>query len=284
MYHKLLRRIISHPSYALVLIRKQMQRYRKVCPRCGVFGHRQIHHTDQRGIRTFLCTECNTTYSELFGTVFYRSKVSLHIWCIALLRWTMSTGSLSAAELSRETGISHISAWRLLMKIRKVLAAADPPDKLLLGIVEMDESWFGKKENQEIYFGIVQRHTRRLFLTVIPNCTEVTLMEQVEQHVVPRARVNTDGWAGYHSMSIRYTHDWVNHSKAEFARNGAHTNTIEQIWGMIKGILRTIHHGVSKKYRKLYLQQFIFRYEHEHTHNLFNLALSNLFHPTYCYI
>ena len=284
MYHKLLRRIISHPSYALVLIRKQMQRRTKVCPFCGVLGHRQIHHTDPRAVRTFLCTACNKTYSELLGTIFYRSKIPLHIWCIALLRWIMSTGSLSAAELSRETGISHISAWRLLMKIRKVLAAADPPDKLLLGIVEMDESWFGKKENQEIYFGMVQRHTRRLFLTVIPNCTEATLMDQVEQHVLPYARVNTDGWAGYHALSIRYTHDSVNHSKAEFARNGAHSNTIEQIWGMIKGMLRTIHHGVSKKYRKLYLQQFIFRYEHEHTHNLFNLALSNLFHPTYCYI
>ena len=196
MYHKLLRRIISHPSYALVLLRKQMQRYQKVCPHCGVLDHRHIHHTDQRGILTFLCTACTKTYSELFGTVCYRSKIPPHIWCIAIIQWSIATGSLFAAELSRETGISHLSAWRLLMKIRHVLAATDPPDKLLLGIVEMDESWFGKKENQEIYFGIVQRETRNLFLMAIPDCNEVTLMEQVEQHVCPRARVNTDGWAG----------------------------------------------------------------------------------------
>lgn len=284
MYHTILRRIISHPSYALVLIRKLIQRRTKVCPSCGTLGHRQIHHTDQRGIRTFLCTACTKTHSELQGTLFFQSKVPLHIWLQALLYWIISTGSLSAAELARLVHISHPTAWRLLMKIRQSLALHDPPDKLLLGIVEMDESWFGKKENQEIYFGIVQRHTRRLFLAIIPNCTEATLMEQVERHVLPRARVNTDGWAGYHGISIRYIHDVVNHSNHEFARDESHTNTIEQIWGMIKGILRTIHHGVSKKYRILYLKQFIFRYEHEHTHNLFNLTLSKLFSPTYCLI
>ncbi len=284
MYHTILRRIISHPQYALTIVRRLVQRRAKACPYCGSLGHRQLHHTDKRGIHTFRCSACSKTFSELLGTIFFQSKLPLHIWLQAILHWSMSTGSLSAAELARLVGISHPSAWRLLMKIRTVLAATDPPDKLLLGIVEMDESWFGKKENQEIYFGIVQRQTRKLFLSIIPDCTEKTLMDQVEQHVLPHARVNTDGWAGYHSVSIRYTHDAVNHSKAEFARNDAHTNTIEQIWGMIKGILRTIHHGVSKKYRNLYLTQFIFRYEHEHSHNLFKLTLSLLFSPTYCLI
>lgn len=284
MYHTTLRRIISHPSYALMLVRKLVQRRSKVCPYCGILGHRQLHHTDERGVVTYRCSACHKTYSELLGTIFFRSKLPVHIWLQALLYWSMSTGSLSAAELARLVHISHPSAWRLLMKIRTVLAAADPPDKLLLGIVEMDESWFGKKENQEIYFGIVQRDTRKLFLTVIPNCTEATLMDQIEQHVLPHARVNTDGWASYHGVSIRYSHAVVNHSKSEFARGDSHTNTIEQIWGMIKGIIRTIHHGVSKKYRILYLKQFIFRYEHEHTHNLFHLALSKLFSPTYCLI
>ncbi len=284
MYHTILRRIITHPQYAIHLVRKLIQRRTKVCPYCGTLGHRQIHHTDQRGIRTFLCTACAKTYSELQGTIFFRSKLPLHVWLQAILYWSISTGSLSAAELGRLVHISHPTAWRLLMRIREVLASADPPDKLLLGIVEMDESWFGKKKNQEICFGIVQRETRKLFLTVIPNCTEATLMEQVEHHVLPHARVNTDGWVGYHGLSIHYTHDSVNHSKAEFARDEAHTNTIEQIWGMIKGILRTIHHGVSKKYRSLYLKQFIFRYEHEHSHNLFKLTLSKLFSPTYCLI
>lgn len=284
MYHTILRRIISHPQYALILVRKLVQRRPKACPHCGVFGHRQLHHTDERGIITYRCSACFKTYSELIGTIFFRSKLPLHIWLQALLYWITSTGSLSAAELAKLVGISHPSAWRLLMRLRETLAAADPPDKLLLGIVEMDESWFGKKDNQDIYFGIVQRETRKLFLTVITDCTEATLMEQVEAHVLSHARVNTDGWVGYHGLSIHYTHESVNHSKAEFARNGAHTNTIEQIWGMIKGIIRTIHHGVSKKYRNLYLKQFIFRYEHEHSHNLFKLTLSILFSPTYCLI
>lgn len=277
-----MRRINSHPSYALTLIRKLIARYRKVCVHCGSLGGMQIHHTDQRGIRTYLCTSCNRTFSELYGTIFYRSKIPIHIWCIAILEWAISTGSVSAAEISRRTGISHPSAWKMLMKIRKVMVEKDA--EMLKGLVESDEAWFGRKANQQIVLGLVQRYSRKVRFIVIPNVKEATLYPHILKHVKQGSRFFTDSRITYSITGIRYEHQTVNHSKHEFARDDVHSNTIEQIWGMIKGIIRTIHHGISAKYRHLYLAQFAFRYQNEKSSNLFFNTLCQLFRPTYCLI
>ncbi len=281
-YQKLLRRLISHPGTAIKLIRQLTSRRRKACVGCGCIGCLQIHHTDSRGIYTFRCRECGKTFSELIGTVFYRSKVPLAFWLRAILDWAISTGSISAAELSRRLGISHVSAWRLLMKIRKELTENDT--ELLSGILECDESWHGKKANQDIVFGIVDRNHRKVRFSTIPNTTEKTLHAEITKSAQYGSVLNTDGWVGYGFASIRYHHKVVNHSKSEFARGDAHTNTIEQIWGIFKGITRTIHHGVSKKYRRDYLAQFAFRYNHEHSSNLFYSVLVKIFSPMYCLI
>lgn len=284
MYHRIMRRLISHPKFALQIMRGMISRYRKLCPRCGVVGSTfEIHHTDKRGIRTYLCHECRKTFSELYGTIFYRSKVPLDRWLLVILYWAMSTGSISAAEAGRKIGVSHIAAWKMLTKIRGVLSLEASRD-LLQYIAEADESWFGKKQNQEIVLGIVQRGRRKLRLFIIPNVKEETLYPHIRNTVVGGSRFFTDGRISYAHTGIRYHHQSVNHSIAEYARGEVHTNTIEQIWGMIKGIIRTIHHGVTKKYRHLYLAQFTFRYENEKSTNLFYKTLSVLFHPTYCYI
>lgn len=281
-----MRKLISHPGSAIVMCRKMIQRYRKCCARCGVVSSFEIHHTDQRGIRTHLCHSCGKTYSELHGSIFYRSKIPLDKWMRLILHWVMATGSISAAEGSRYIGVSHLTAWRMLMKIRKELSTHLSTSPLR-HMVEADEAWFGKKKNQDIVMGLVERtqgSLRKLRLFVVPNVKEKTLCDHVEREVERGSEFFTDSRISYVSLGIRYRHQTVNHSKAEFARGKAHSNTIEQIWGDIKGIIRTIHHGISKKYRKLYLAQYIFRYENIHSSNLFNLSLSHLFHPTYCLI
>ena len=155
-YQKLLRRLISHPSSAIVMVRQLIRRHRKFCPKCGVITSPQIHHTDQRGVRTYQCQHCRKTFSELYGTIFYRSKVPLAHWLLAIIYWITATGSLSAADLSRKLGISHTTAWKMLMKIRMEMQKGLSED-YLQDIVEADEAWFGRKDNQEIVMGIVER-------------------------------------------------------------------------------------------------------------------------------
>lgn len=278
---KMLNRLISHPRTALPIVRNLIARRRKACVRCGSLGVLHVHHTDHRGIRIYQCRACQKTFSELTGTIFHKSKVPLALWLRAILEWVLSTGGISAAELGRRLGISHITAWKMLMKVRATLEA---DDAFLSGALECDESWCGKKKNQDIIFGIVQRQARKLKFSAIPNTTEVTLRNCIYGMALRGSTINTDGHTGYGFLSVFFHHQTVNHSQQEWARDDAHTNTIEQIWGWFKGIVRTIHHGISKKYRMFYLQQFAFRYEHEHSSDLFYATLVKIFSPTYCLI
>ena len=282
-YQKLLRRLISHPSCAILIARKLTDRYRKYCARCGVVTQPQIHHTDNRGVRTYQCKHCHKTFSELHGTIFYRSKVPLANWLLAIIYWSTATGSLSAADLARKLGVSHITAWKMLMKIRVQMQKGLSED-CLQGIVEADEAWFSRKDNQEIVMGIVERRRRKLRLMIIPNVKEKTLYPLIKSNVKKGSKFMTDSRITYSITGIEYHHQVTNHSKGEFSRGIVHSNTIEQIWGDIKGVIRTIHHGIKKKYRKLYLAQYIFRYENIKSTNLFYKTLCQLFTPTYCLI
>lgn len=296
-YQKIMRRLISHPRSAIKIIRKLIKRHRKYCPHCGIVRQPEIHHTDQRGIKTYRCRDCNKTFTELYGTLFYRSKISLSNWLLVIIYWTNSTGSLSAAELSRHLGITHLTAWRMLMKIRREMKKGLDHD-ILTGIVEADEAWMGhnpsklktksvskfKTSNQDIVLGLVQRKRKKLRLMIIPNVKESTLYPHIRNNVKPGSKFFTDSRVTYSITGIEYHHQVVNHSAKEFARGEVHSNTIEQIWGDIKGIIRTIHHGITKKYRELYLAQYIFKYENQHSSNLFFKTLCQLFTPTYCII
>lgn len=280
-YQKILRRLISHPSSSLEFIRRITSRERKICKKCGVIRCPQRHHTDQRGVITYFCSECKQTFSELYGTIFYRSKIPLHKWCQAILEWSLSTGSISAAELGRRLGIKHDSAWKMLMKIRAVLAKSLDPSQLE-EFVESDEAWFGRKDNQQIILGMVQRTQRKLKLLIIPNVKEKTLYPHIKKLVKKGSQFFTDSRISYSFAGIEYQHKTTNHSKGEFARRGyIHSNTIEQIWGDIKGIIRTIHHGITKKYRHLYLAQYIFKYENEKSSHLFYNVLCQLLSPMF---
>jgi len=296
-YQKIMRKLISHPSCAIEIIRSMTKRYRKCCPKCGTVTCSEIHHTDRRGIKTYRCQHCHKTFTELYGTIFYKSKIPLSYWLRAIIYWVNSTGGLSAAELSRNLGISHISAWKMMMKIRETMVGGLSND-LLSGLVEGDEAWFGKNksepkesnqfkfktDNQEIILGIVERGRRKLRLMTIPDVKENTLYPHIQNNVEPGSKFFTDSRITYSITSIKYHHQVTNHSKGEFAREEVHSNTIEQIWGDIKGIIRTIHHGITKKYRKLYLAQYIFRYENKKSSNLFFKTLCQLFSPMYCII
>jgi hypothetical protein len=55
-------------------------------------------------------------------------------------------------------------------------------------------------------------------------------------------------------------HESVNHGIGEYVRGGAHTNTIEGYFSILKrGIVGTYHH-VSAQHLKRYLAEFDYRY------------------------
>jgi len=278
-YWKMLRRLISHPSYGLQLAREFQKRHiykwERYCLKCGCIWWQHIHKHNKVGSIVYKCSHCKQHYWEFYGTIFENTKVWLDKWMILILEWCVSTGSTSWAEASRRIWVSKKTSWNMLTKIRRLLHETHNSE-LLSGIVEADEAWMGKKKNQDIIMWMVERWKRKLQLYSIENVQEKTLYPLIKKNVEYRSKFFTDMRVSYHTTSIRYLHWTTNHSKGEFARWEVHSNTIEQIWGDIKGIIRTIHHWVSKKYRLYYLAQYITKYENIKLNDLFYFTLSKI--------
>ena len=85
--------------------------------------------------------------------------------------------------------------------------------KLLAGIVEADEAWMGKKDNQNIILGMVERGKRKLLLYPIENVQEKTLYPLIKQSVLFGSKFFTDSRVSYSATCVYYIHRTTNHSK-----------------------------------------------------------------------
>jgi IS1 family transposase len=137
--------------------------------------------------------------------------------------------------------------------------------------VELDESLFGKKckyhkgkvHQRSWVFGIVERHSRNLVLEVVRKRDKATLMPIINEHVSKAAIINHDDWASYRSLAnYGYQHKIVIHSKEFKSKDGAHTNTIEGVWGVLKQRLGRMH-GLRHQFLPLFLDEYSFRYSNK---------------------
>jgi len=276
-------RIISTPKRAIRWYQKIRWRKGLCCPRCGVLRQSIRHQQFENGLRKYFCKACGHHYSDTTGTIFHNSKVPLWKWLLAIFEMSQPS-SISAMELSKKLTLSYPTTLRMHQKIRLLLANKyeDDEDKKLGGTIEADEAWFGHKAEQDVVQGLVSRNGD-LRLTPLAGLEEVDLQDGVSCYIKRGSLLFTDGRAGYGNVHL--VHQTVNHSKGEyvsFTDRNVHTNTIEQIWGMMKGILRTVHHGVTKKWRYSYLYSFACKYNYRYLPNLFTFMVDLSTQPKLC--
>jgi len=135
------------------------------------------------------------------------------------------------------------------------------------GDVEIDETYIGGKRrmankfsNKSVVFGAVERNGRVMSVKVQTAGARI-LIPKIEQGIALGAHIHSDEWRSYATLSKRgYTHTTVNHSKLEYVRGSAHTNTIEGFWSQLKRSIDGTYHAVSPKYLQSYVDEFVFRY------------------------
>jgi len=139
--------------------------------------------------------------------------------------------------------------------------------------VEIDESAFGKKTkynrgrayNKKWVFGMVERNTRKLCLKVVDNRRKDTLMPILEKHATKRSTIYHDDWASYRDMtSYGYKHGTVNHKNTFVSEEGVCTNTIEGIWGLVKGRIKAMHGIAKHRSTQDILDEFTYRYRNKY--------------------
>jgi transposase-like protein len=253
------------------------------CPRCGSESVYIVMDRKRPAERNedfrWRCRACGHFHTVRTDSVMEDSRIPLMHWCRAFWRVCSSKKGIAAKQIQRETGLSYKSALFLMHRVRYALA--DMPDCKLTGIVEVDETYVGGKPRKDGTKHKTGRGTKKTPVAVlverngnararvIPNVTGKTLKAAINEHVEPEARINTDDFRSYRSLTYNWPggHDVVKHSIGEYSRGSACTNTAESFFALLKRGVFGVFHAVSKKHLHRYVSEFEFRWNTRKDHD-----------------
>jgi len=218
----------EYPDDNACLLAVLENRYGDTCPRCGVVGVKFHPITDRQG---FVCSECDRHIYPLADTIFRKSSTSLWNWFYAIYLFSVAKNGVSAKELERHLGVTYKTAWRMAKQIRLLM---EQEAMVLTGDVEVDETYIGGKrklaqkfDNKSAVFGAVERDGMARAKHVRSTGARV-LIPEIQGSIDPKSIIYSDEWKSYSRLKkLGYSHTTVNHSKLEYVRGTAHTNTVE---------------------------------------------------------
>lgn len=220
------------------------RRYKNGWVFCHACNSRKVYRLRAGRYR---CQRCRYTFGLLTGTWFGQSRVALPTWLWLIKLFELE---VTAHQAARQTGVSYPTALRVFTIVRRAILAQEQPE-LLRTEVEADESYFGGRRKGKRgrgaagkipVFGILERRGR-VSVTVVPNVTTKTLLEETVKMVKRGTLVYTDKYHGYDALTFcGYRHLSVNHG-VRFTRGRVHINGLEGFWSYAKGKLFK-HHGV----------------------------------------
>lgn len=198
----------------------------------------------------------------LKGTIFERTRVPLTLWFHALFLFYVSKNGVSAAELSRQLGIRHKSAWRMGHAIRR---AMKEEGLTLFGTVEVDETYYGgvhrqkdKFRKKKVLLGMVERGGR-VKVQVVPHRGTEALLPRIGSSVARGSRIMSDEFKVYKKLpKMGYKHQFTKHGKGHYVRGDIHSNSLEGFWGHLKPSLQGTFRHV--RYLQLYVDEFAWKY------------------------
>lgn len=235
----------------------------KYCPKCA--AETKFYRVKKR--QCYACMHCSYQLFPLSDTIFRKTTTPLKDWFYAIYLFSVAKNGVSAKELERHLGVTYKTAWRMCREIRKLM---DEEMGMLGGDgtpVEIDETYIGGKHPKKLgyskkqtVFGMVERNGMARAKQVKSSGVRV-LLPEITGSIAPNAHIHSDEWRAYKKLpEYGYSHTTVNHSKLEYVRGIAYTNTIEGFWSQLKRSIDGTYHAVSPKYLQLYLNEFTFRY------------------------
>lgn len=251
-----------------------------VCPHCGTVGK---HYANNSRPGVWRCHEpsCRKDFSVTTKTVMESSHIKLHIWLQAFALLTASKKGISSHQLHRSLKITYKSAWFLTMRIREAmrsggLAPMGGPD----GIVEADETYFGKPETARVsprrekegrpYKNKV-RNSRPIISLVerggnvrsfhVPVADAAAVAKIVRENIKAETRLHTDESRLYTKVGSEFAaHETVNHSAKEYARGDVTTNSVEGYFSIFKRGMKGVYQHCGEKHLHRYLAEYDFRF------------------------
>ena len=166
-------------------------------------------------------------------------------------------------------GVNRNTAAYYFHRLRQLICQAVEDAAPVFGEIEVDESYFGGRRKGKRgrgaagkvpVFGILKRGGR-VYTKVIPDIQSTTLMQIMEQKIVPDSIVYTDSLQSYNVLDVSdFHHVRINHSNL-FAEGRNHINGIENFWNQAKRHLRRFN-GIPREHFGLFLKECEWRFNH----------------------
>ncbi len=249
-----------------------------VCPHCGNVDQAAIAKAKGKAVRPglYYCAACNGQFTATVGTVFERSKIPLTKWWLAMHLLGTSKKGMSSHQIHRSLGVTYKTAWFMMHRIREAMRVGGfAPMGGNGSIVEIDETFIGRKEGVEIKQGTAHKHA---VLTLVErggsarsfhvdNVTKADVLPIVRANLDRESHVMTDEAARYAKLGDEFAkHDAVDHSRGEYGyrdrETGAsvNTNTVEGYYSIFKRGMKGVYQHCGEKHLHRYLAEFDFRY------------------------
>jgi transposase-like protein len=242
-----------------------------VCSHCGTVNEATLVKGKSHRPGMYQCNGCRKPFTVTTGSVMESSHIALNKWALGFHLYAASKKGFSAHQLHRMLGITYRSAWFMSHRIREAMGDDTPApmggkDK----IVEADETFIGRKPGRKMGRGgmghklavmsLVERGgSSRSFL--VPDVNSGTLVPLMKANVSRDSAVMTDSAWAYGSLPLHFAkHEAVNHTKDEYVRGIAHTNTIEGFFSIFKRGMHGVYQHCSEQHLHRYLKEFDFRY------------------------
>jgi transposase-like protein len=272
-------RYFSRPGVALTYLAKLRWPNGPVCEKCGLTGDDIMF---LKNAQRWKCRGCKNQFSVKRGSIMEDSPLSLDKWLCAIWMVANCKNGISSYEIHRNLGITQKSAWFLLHRIRLSMEVGGGIEKML-GPVEVDEAFIGGKvknmskskraaiaqghggigpKGKAIVMGMVDRNSKQVRATVVPNAKKINLLPPVFENVERGAKVFTDALPSYVALRDHYDHESVNHFVDEYVRGEVHTNGIENFWSLLKRCLTGTYISVEPFHLSRYVDEQVFRYNH----------------------
>jgi transposase-like protein len=241
------------------------------CPHCG--GNKIYHFSDRK---TFRCGDCRERFSIKVGTIFQGTKLPLRKWFMAIWMITNHPKGIASVTLAKDLKITQKSAWFMLHRLRHA-ARTNSFNAPLKGDIEADTTFVGGKEKNKhakdrkggtqggagkaVVLGIVEREGE-LRAFHVQDGKAKTLQGKIRENVAKGAAVLTDEDMAFVGLGNDYMHLAVNHSAGEYASLGGfvHVNSAESVWALLKRQIIGIHHWVSPKHLRRYVDEMSWRF------------------------
>ena len=214
------------------------------------------------------CNDCKRCQSLRTGTMLYKSDKTLRNWIRLIYSFVLDTTGWVGQCLSMSKE-KTVTSW--FRKWRQCLSKAfldNLPHFNGDFVVEIDESAFnrktkhgrGRRSRTRWVFGIVERGTNKVFMCAVSDRSRNTLEPIISRLCSANTTVMSDMWRAYnHLGEAGFRHEVVNHSYTFVNEDtGAHTETIEGVWGLCKTNMSQ-HFGVRSEDLPDFINQWCFR-------------------------